>query len=399
MDRRSVLRGLVGCSLAASPLVVPVSFAQVPGNRRLVVILLRGGMDGLGAVAPVGDADFAALRSGDGMIGLDGRWAMHAGLERLLPLWEAGQMSFVHAVSTPYRDKRSHFDGQDLLEAGVAGVDVGAARDGWLNRLVGLVPGASAQTVQALGNDPLAIVNGSQPVTRWTPEVDLALSPQAMRLAEVIMAEDPAMAAALAEAFTLASADGSAIAMQGGVDAAMDEMMADMQAQKEGSAVERMAEFAGKVLRRDASIACFSINGWDSHAGQDKVLGRALDQLATAVLTLKRHLGDGAWGNTVVAAVTEFGRTARMNGNKGTDHGTGGAIILAGGALKGGRVVTDWPGLTEADLYARRDLMPTRDLRAHMGWLIRGLFGTAASDVERVVFPGLDLGSDPGLLL
>ncbi|WP_425072401.1 DUF1501 domain-containing protein [Sagittula sp. S175] len=400
MDRRGFLNGLVGCSLAASPLVVPVSFASVPGDRRLVVILLRGGMDGLGVVAPVGDSGFAALRGApEGLIGLDGMWAMHRGMAPLMPLWEAGQMSVVHAVSTPYRDKRSHFDGQDLLEAGVAGVEVGAARDGWLNRLVGLMPGATAQTVQALGNDPLAIASGVQPVTRWSPEVDLALSPQAIRLAQLVMADDPAMSAALAEAYALAGDDGDGIMMDGGAEAAMGEMMSDMQAQKGRGAVERMAEFAGKKLRKEASVACFSINGWDSHAAQDRVLDRALEQLAVAVLTLRRHLGEGGWDRTVVAAVTEFGRTARLNGNRGTDHGTGGAMLLMGGAVKGRRVITDWPGLSEADLYDRRDLMPTRDIRAHLGWVIRGLFGTAAGDVERVVFPGLDLGADPGLLL
>ncbi len=160
-----------------------------------------------------------------------------------------------------------------------------------------------------------------------------------------------------------------------------------------------MAQFAGEKLREDARIAAFSVNGWDTHARQDVFLGRSLSRLSDAVLALKQSMGPTAWEQTVVAAVTEFGRTARMNGNAGTDHGTASAMILAGGALRGGRVVADWPGLSEADLYARRDLMPTRDLRAHLGWLIRNMFGVSASDVAGTVFPGVDLGPDSGWLL
>ncbi|AUC53343.1 MAG: DUF1501 domain-containing protein [Sagittula sp.] len=404
MDRRGFLTGLVGCSLAASPLVTPVSFASVPGDRRLVVILLRGGMDGMGLVAPYGDPGYAALRGAPGIgpkgaADLDGFFALHRGARRLLPLWTAGELSFVHAVSTPYRDKRSHFDGQDLLEAGLGEGNVGQARDGWLNRLTGLLPGAVAETAYAVGNDPLAILNGPAPMTRWTPDADLALSPQAIRLAELVMRDDPMMSAALAEAFALAGSDGDGVAFDGDAEAMMGGMVEDMKAARNSDAVARMAEFAGKKLRNDAAIATFSINGWDTHARQDKLLEAALEQLSTAVLTLKEHMGAATWGKTVVAAVTEFGRTARLNGNAGTDHGTAGAMLLAGGALRGGKVHGDWPGLAEADLYARRDLMPTRDLRAHLGWLIRGLYGTGITDVERTIFPGLDMGADPGLLL
>ena len=117
------------------------------------------------------------------------------------------------------------------------------------------------------------------------------------------------------------------------------------------------------------------------------------------ILTLRKELGGPAWNRTTVVAMTEFGRTARMNGTLGTDHGTGGAMILAGGAIRGGQVSTEWPGLSETHLYQRRDLMPTRDLRAHAGWLIHGLFGLDRSVIERDVFPGVELGGNPGLLL
>ena len=389
LSRRAFLTrsALIGCSIAASPLVTPVTFAAAPGDNRLVVIILRGAMDGLAMAQPVGDPGWQALRGGPGPgdpggpLDLDGRFALHPAMSALMPLWRAGEMSVVHAVSTPYRDKRSHFDGQDLLEAGVAKLGGGARRDGWLNRMLQHYPGVETQTAWAIGGDPLAVLGGGAPVSRWAPEADLALSPQAIRLAEMVMQDDPAFAAAMSEALRIAQDDrtGSAIT--------------------DGPAESRLAAFVAQKLKGDARIAAFSINGWDTHAAQDRPLARALGRLSGAIIALKDGLGAQAWQRTAVVAMTEFGRTVRINGTGGTDHGTGGAMLLAGGALRGGRVVTDWPGLDEAALYDRRDLMPTRDLRAHAGWLMRGLFGMDSSALERDVFPGIDLGPDPRLIL
>lgn len=406
LSRRAFLTrsALIGCSLAASPLVTPVTFAAAPGDNRLVVIILRGAMDGLAMAQPVGDAAWRALRPGpmpgdaDGPVDLDGRFALHPAMGGLMPLWQAGEMSIVHAVSTPYRDKRSHFDGQDLLEAGVADLATGARRDGWLNRLLQHYPGVGTQTAWAVGADPLAVLRGGAPVARWAPEADLTLSPQAIRLAEMVMQDDPAFAAAMAEAFQIADGDGDALAATLSPEQ-MGEMMGNDMAAARGPGEARLAAFVAQQLKGSARIAAFSINGWDTHAAQNKSLARSLGRLSDAILALKDGLGADAWGRTAVVAMTEFGRTVRINGTGGTDHGTGGAMLLAGGALRGGKVVTDWPGLDEAALYERRDLMPTRDLRAHAAWLMRGLFGLDASTLERDVFPGVDLGTDPGLLL
>ncbi|KUF10204.1 DUF1501 domain-containing protein [Pseudoponticoccus marisrubri] len=404
MDRRAFLTrsAALGCSLAASPLVTPMSFAAAPGEGRLVVILLRGGMDGLATVMPHGDPGFAALRPAPDFetdLDLGGGYALAGALGGLAPLWQAGQLGVVHAVSTPYRDKRSHFDGQDLLEAGGGDPRRGLPRDGWLNRLVQSLPGATAQTAYAVGHDPLAILGGAAEVQRWAPESDLALSPQAIRLAGRVMQDDPAMAAALQAALRLADGDGDAVAVPGGEAAMMDAMMQDMTAARGGGHHARLAGFAADRLREEARIASFSLNGWDTHANQARGLNRALGVLAETITALRDGLGGPVWRHTAVVAVTEFGRTVRLNGSGGTDHGTGGAMLLAGGAIRGGRVVTDWPGLAEADLYDRRDLRPTRDLRAHLGWLIRGLYGIDRATIERVVFPGLEMGRDPGLLL
>ncbi|SMX46905.1 DUF1501 domain-containing protein [Maliponia aquimaris] len=406
MDRRAFLTrsAALGCSLAASPLVTPVSFAAAPGEGRLVVIILRGGMDGLGVVTPYGDPDFAALGrpavdlAGGKAFDLDGRFALNGALAPLMPLWTAGELAFAHAVSTPYRNKRSHFDGQDLLEAGVPHTDAPLPGDGWLNRLLQQLPGATGQTAYAVGSDPFRILSGPAPASRWTPEANLRLSPQAIRLTEMVMQSDPAMASALASAFALAGSDGDSLAFSGDPGEMMAAARSDMLPGKDQQRPGRvLAQFTADRLREEARIACYSLTGWDTHTVQERNLGRALSQLSDSVLTLKDGLGPH-WGTTAVVAVTEFGRTARWNGSGGTDHGTAGAMLLAGGALRGGRVIADWPGLNEAALFQGRDLMPARDLRAHLGWLMRGLFGVGTDALERAVFPGLDLGDDPGLL-
>lgn len=400
--RRFLTNGMaLGCSLAASPLMTPVTFASAPWENRLVVIILRGGMDGLDVVQPRGAPEFAALRpEAEAGTALDGFFALHPALSGLMPLWQAGDLGFVHAVSTPYRDKRSHFDGQDILEAGSGGRDLGRIRDGWLNRMLQNVPGARAETAYTIGRAGMLLTRGVAPVTDWSPDAMLALSPQAERLLETVMHDDPLFRDAMLDAINM-SAEGMAESeagdmTEGGMQMGM--MGNGMQNIRAGARPETIAAYAAERLREDTRIAAFSLNGFDTHARQRDTLPRALDQLQTAILTLRDGLGP-VWDKTAIVAMTEFGRTARPNGSGGTDHGTAGAMVLAGGAVRGGRVVADWPGLDEADLYNRRDLLPTRDLRAHTGWIMRGLFGLDRDVLESAIFPGLDLGDNPGLVL
>jgi len=399
--RKLLTRSLaLGCSSAASPLITPVTLASAPWDNRLVVIILRGAMDGLDVVQPYGDPGYAAarptLRGGEagGALDLDGFYALHPALSSLMPMWRAGQLGFVHAVSTPYRDKRSHFDGQDLLEAGTPALGPASGRDGWLNRMLQSVPGLRADVAYAIGHDNMLLTTGAAPVANWSPDVRLQLSPQGRRLAELVLHDDPAFADAFAEAAMLLDDEG------GGLTATPSGMGADMEglAKKGTGGIRQVAAFAGEKLRADSRIAAFSIGGWDTHRGQGAALPRALAQLSDALLVLQATLGD-AWGKTAVVAMTEFGRTVRENGTKGTDHGTGGAMVLAGGAVRGGQVYGDWPGLRQTDLYKGRDLMPTRDVRAYAGWMMRGLFGLESSVLERTVFPGMDLGTRPNVIL
>lgn len=390
LSRRAFLArsGFIGCSLAASPLVTPVTFAATPWDARLVVIILRGGMDGLDVVRPYGDPALRSLRPtlgggpAQGAHDLDGFNALHPNLAPLIDMWKRQELGFVQAVSTPYRDKRSHFDGQDILEAGtdtLAGV-----RDGWLNRMLQAVPGITAQTAYAIGRNDMRLLTGAAPVANWSPEAELGLSPQAQQLMDLVTESDPALHATWQEAQFLASIE------------AEDTM--GQTTQRRGAHV-RVAEFAAERLRDEARIAAFSLNGWDTHGKQRNTLPRALKQLSETLLTLRQQVGPTIWGKTAVVALTEFGRTARENGTRGTDHGTGGLMVMAGGAVRGGRVHGDWPGLGASDLYQNRDLMPTRDVRAHLAWIMAGLMGLDRATLEGSVFPGLDMGGNPGLLL
>ena len=390
LSRRAFLArtGFIGCSLAASPLITPVTFAATPWDARLVVIILRGGMDGLDVVRPYGDPDLRTLRPGlsggpdQGAHDLDGFYALHPHLGGLKLLWDEGDLGFVQAISTPYRVKRSHFDGQDLLEAGT--VSMAGVRDGWLNRMLQVVPGVTAQTAYAIGRSDMRLLQGDADVANWSPEAELGLSPQAQQLMDLVSESDPAIHAAWQEAQMLAT---------------LEDEEATAQGQQRSGAHMRIAEFAAARLRDEARIAAFSLNGWDTHRAQDRTLPRAMSQLSETLVTQREELGGQVWQKTAVVALTEFGRTARENGSGGTDHGTGGMMVMAGGAVQGGRVHGDWPGLGTGELYQNRDLMPTRDVRAHVAWIMRGLTGLDRATLEGSVFPGLEMGDNPQLLL
>jgi len=383
--RRFIINStMLGCSAAASPLLTPVTLAAAPGDNRLVVIILRGAMDGLGVVRPLGDVDYAryrpSLAADDDMQDLDGFFALNGALKGLMPLWRAKELSFVQAVSTPYRDKRSHFDGQDLLETGSndASGAPKSGQTGWLNRALGLLPDARQDTAFSVGASRMLLLDGAQPYSSWSPGADLEMSSQTEALLARIYENDPLFANSAEMALDLSAKTES------------------MGGRRAGNA-KALAAFAAARLNEETRIASFSIGGWDTHNRQERNLARALTQLSEAILALKSGLGAN-WQRTTVMAVTEFGRTARENGSGGTDHGTGGAMVMAGGALNGGHVFGRWPGLGELDLYQNRDLEPTDDVRRYLGWALRDLFGMEASALGSSVFPGVDMGDNVGII-
>ncbi|MFN7222836.1 MAG: DUF1501 domain-containing protein, partial [Paracoccaceae bacterium] len=340
MDRRVFLQGLTGtaCSMAAHPLMTTVTLAGSDGSaplgeHRLVVVILRGAMDGLDLVRPTGDPLFGGYRPNlsvaDGP-DLDGYFSLNPTAAGLMPLWRSGQLGFAQAVSTPYRDLRSHFDGQDILEAGT-GLDVPSAtqRDGWLNRMLQTVPGLQAQTAFAIGPEAAPVLRGTAPVSNWQPDLRLDLSSQSRLLLDHIYHEDALFRDAATEAVMLTESLGMA-QLEGGMrnPTAENRRLAD---------TDRLTDFAADRLRQDTRIAAFSLSGWDTHRNQSGGIALPIRRLERVVLRLQDQLGPDVWGKTLLLAMTEFGRTVAENGTKGTDHGTGGTMLMAGGALKGGR--------------------------------------------------------------
>ncbi|MDR6264778.1 DUF1501 domain-containing protein [Roseobacter sp. N2S] len=389
----------LGCSAAASPFITPVTFASIPSDNRLVVIVLRGAMDGLDICAPLAEPMLRQYRPSltkRNFADLDGFFGLNENLSELMPLWKAGQLGFVQAVSTPYRDKRSHFDGQDLLEAGLMNVNGNVRDTGWMNRMLALIPGAEQDSAFSVGRENMLILRGDFPVTSWAPESRVDMSPQGRLLLDAIYAKDPLFSQAGQTALTLAAQ----LSLQAvdSVDEEDTEMMAEMlKSMKEAQAAQNasgLAAFSAARLKEDTRFATFSIGGWDTHQRQDRSIRNASQELQSALLTLYRELGP-VWDKTCVLCVTEFGRTVQENGSGGTDHGTGGAMIMAGGAIKGRKVYGDWPGLNEAQLYERRDLMPTADLRRYAGWAAHDLFGLSVAQIESSVFPGVDMLDNP----
>jgi uncharacterized protein (DUF1501 family) len=373
-------------------------------DPRLLTIVLRGGLDGLAVVAPVGDPDWVKLRgdkslTSDGptpALPLDGFFALNPAMPNLYRLYQAGQATIVHAVATPYRE-RSHFDGQDVLESGLP--KPGAADTGWLNRaLAALEPGGRIDMHgrQAFAVGPITplVVRGPAPVLSWVPpRLPPVSDDTTMRLLDLYRHTDPTFARVLEERIGLA-----AIAKAGGMNSEPGEERPAIQGGGIAQVRTYFAEAAGAAAKFLAGaegprLGALAFDGWDTHVDEGAVKGRLanlLGALDSAIGAIETNMGD-AWRETVVVLVTEFGRTARLNGNDGTDHGTGTVALLTGGALKGGRVIADWPGLKEADLYEKRDLQPTTDLRAVLKGLLADHLCADQRRLEAAVFP--DSGS------
>jgi uncharacterized protein (DUF1501 family) len=367
-------------------------------DPRLLVIVLRGALDGLGAVAPVGDPDWIGLRGDRALIldgktpalPLDGFFALNPAMPNLYRLYKAQQASIVHATATPYRE-RSHFDGQDVLESGIA--KPGAVATGWLNRALAEL--ASDGRVDLRGSRALGVgavtplvVRGKAPVMSWVPQQLLPASDDTQaRLLDLYQHTDPRLAVALEARIRLAAL------ATGGVDG----MKADgASLPPPGIARVRayFAEAAGAAARLLAKpdgprVGAVGFVGWDTHINEGAASGQLANLLGAldgALAAIETNMGD-AWRETAVAVITEFGRTAHINGTDGTDHGTGTVAFLAGGALRGGRVVADWPGLKTAQLYEARDLKPTTDLRAVLKGLLRDHLRVDERALASTVFP------------
>jgi len=369
-----------------------VAWGQMPslaiaadGDPRLVVVVLRGALDGLAAVPPVGDSGYASLR-GDMAIGanglepalpLDGFFGLNDAMPNFHRRYHEGDALVVHATATPYR-QRSHFDGQDVLENGMPAPQ--AVRTGWLNRAVDLLPTSGRiAPVSGLAVSPTVplILRGPAPVLTWTPpSFRPAGTDTVERLMDLYAHQDAELAGVFAAGMEL-----DAMTMGGETRAAG--AIRDAYTQIANGTASLLLEPEGP------RIAVLSLDGWDTHTNEGAESGRLaglLEALDGALETLAVGI-QSIWRETAIVVVTEFGRTAEANGNNGTDHGTGTVAFMLGGAINGGRVISDWPGLAAPQLLDGRDLNPTIDLRAALKGVLQDHLGLSARALAETVFP------------
>jgi uncharacterized protein (DUF1501 family) len=382
-SRRALLLG--GASFAAWAYLPKFARAADGRDPRLIVVILRGALDGLATVAPVGDPDYAGLHGSIALTSdgphaapmLDSFFALHPSMPEFARMYREKHAAVIHAVATSYRD-RSHFDGQDVLESGFAGP--GRVQSGWLNRALEALPkGERVMSGLAVGPTTPLVLRGAAPTVGWAPvALPQADDDTATRLIELYQHRDPALASALTQGLQLEKV-------------ALGDDMKPKPGANGAAAMRLVARGAAKLMVADDGprIAALAFDGWDTHANEGGPVGR-LAQLLSGLDGALAEFESGLaarWRDTVVVVATEFGRTVRINGTEGTDHGTGTIALLAGGAVKGGRVISDWPSLKPASLYQGRDLLPTTDLRAVIKGVLRDQFALSERVLAESVFP------------
>ena len=393
MERREFLRR--GALLAGGTLLsTSVAFAHADTRRpRFVLVILRGALDGLASVPPLGDPDYAGLRrelalhaAGEaaGALPLDGFFGLHPSLSFLHDRYGARERVQHHELASPYRE-RSHFDGQDVLENGSARPH--ALQTGWLNRALAAAParGALEAGVSVGQNMPL-VMRGPASVTSWSPSKLVALDEETLARVTELYAGDALLASRLADAL---AADAIASGEEG---EALMRMPQEAAPGARGKArYTDVVRAAAAFLRPDEGpkVAVFDTSGWDTHANEGGAQGQLAGRLAeldAGLSMLRQELGP-VWKDTAVLLLTEFGRTAPINGTRGTDHGTATAAFLLGGAVAGGRVMVDWPGLSRRALYQGRDLAPTLDVRSVLKGVLAEHLTVPSRALELEVFP------------
>ena len=367
LSRRYFL-GTGGAALAA--LSMPrIAFARANTSRRFVFIIQRGAADGLSTLGPTGDPQHSALRADfdqDLQTGskVGSFFTLHPSLAETAKMYAANEALFVHAVASPYRD-RSHFDGQNVLETGSA--TAYRLPDGWLNRMLGLLPPEDSKALALSDTVPMAL-RGRNEASSYAPSRLAGPSDDLLQRVSALYDSDAQLHALWSDALATKKTAGD-IQSGGQSGAALGSLGARLLA----------AESGPRVMMIETT-------GWDTHAGQRARLGAQLKSLDALVAALKSGLGT-EWSNTVVVVATEFGRTARPNGTAGTDHGEGSLAMLLGGAVAGGRVIADWPGLSAAALYEGRDLKPTTGLDSLIAGAVSQHYDLEPARVMATLFP------------
>jgi uncharacterized protein (DUF1501 family) len=387
-SRRDILRA---AGLGAIASTVPtMSFAKANTDARFVLVILRGAVDGLALAAPYGDGKYNSVRGelaipkpgeDGGLLKLDGMFGLHPALPGVFESYRNNQALLVHAIASPYRS-RSHFDGQDVLENGAS--EVGAIRDGWLNRALQPLGGSLGnETAIALAQNTPLVLRGDNSVSSWAPSRLPDADDTTLDRLQELYSQDDFFATRLAQA--LNSRD-----IAEGMNGMSNTRPRGNNAQQMKTLMDAAARFL--TAADGPQVAVLEAGGWDTHANQGSSTGSLANKLSAldAGLTALRKGCGKKWADTVVAVVTEFGRTVHVNGTRGTDHGTARAEMLVGGAVHGGRVIADWPGLGKADLYDARDLQPTRDIRSLFKGVLAEHLELPASFIDKTVFPDSD---------
>jgi uncharacterized protein (DUF1501 family) len=398
LARRSALLGLGSAvTLAGAAGRASLALASAPTEQRFVVVILRGAMDGLAVVVPYGDPALRDLRGElvpplpgqpNGLRDLGGFYGLHPALANLYAMYQSGELLALHAAAGPYRS-RSHFEAQDYLESGADH----RMNSGWLNRAVASMPPAPASPTGralAMGVTVPLLLRGPATVASWAPHGFATPAPDLYARIAQLGQTDRLIGPAITEGL---QARGFAT----GVMTA--NVSPETSPARDRYAFPALAEAAGRLLAAPGGprIAAMEVNGWDTHVAQMPRLEQPLRQLDAGLGTLKTALGP-AWRQTAVLVVTEFGRTARVNGDKGTDHGTASVAFVLGGAVAGGRVRADWPGLGAGKLFENRDLAPTVDLRSVAKGLLGAHLGLSGTTLGGV-FPGSESASSMSGLL
>ncbi|MBU2288503.1 MAG: DUF1501 domain-containing protein [Gammaproteobacteria bacterium] len=374
---------LLAAASAGLVCVAPrLALARAATERRLVFIIQRGAADGLATLMPYADPAYEGLRrelAGDtAATRLDGSFALHPALAETARLYRAGEALFVHAVASPYRD-RSHFDGQNVLETG--GASPYQQKDGWLNRLITLLPrraGDPSESAMAFAPTVPVALRGRESVGSYAPsKLPQANDDLLLRVAQLYESD-----AQLHPLWTSAM-EARGVAMDGSGPGSP---------RQNGAALGALA--ARFLARPDGPrIGMIETGGWDTHSAQNGRLAAQLRNLDALVAALREGLGEH-WSETVVLVATEFGRTAAANGTGGTDHGTGSLAMLLGGAVHGGKIVADWPGLGPSSLLDGRDLRPTASLDALAAQVACESFNLDPGRSAGRLFPGMGTGKD-----
>ena len=376
--RRELLRGMgLGAAVWSTPLGA-LANTKSTTPPKVVWIMLRGAMDSLHAVVPTFEKSLMDHRASlvepiwDDLLPLQDGFALHPALKGMHSLYQAKQLAPVVAVATNYRS-RSHFEGQDILESGVMPTDHDS---GWLNRALQV---SNREGLAVARSMPISL-RGEAGTKTWYPS---GLNDSRDRLYEQMLdlyQYDEKLSSRLEEGIETLEIAGDITSRQRAQNSVLISACAQLLKDKQGP-----------------DCAMIEMSGWDTHKAQVNALNRQFGQLDESLTLLKDELGR-YWDNTLVIAATEFGRTVRVNGTAGTDHGTASTLFVAGGALNGGQVLGDWPGLSEKDLYEGRDLMPTGDLREWIAGLLGQHWELNKQDVAGI-FPDLKIGNQLPTLL